>query len=58
MSRNAVPIAIARKPRPASISTFADSISQVRWDWWNSTRCAADGAIRHAAESVAATSVM
>ncbi len=50
-------MAMARKPRPAIISRFADSISHSRSAWWKRSRCAADGAIRQAAEIVAASSV-
>ena len=39
------------------MSSFADSTIQVRSPWWKRSRCAADGAIRHAAESVVAMSV-
>ena len=43
MSRKAAPMAIARNPRPAISHRLADSISHARSDWWNRSRCAADG---------------
>ena len=49
--------ATARKPSPAIMSRFADSTIQARSDWWKRSRCAADGAIRHAVESAVAISV-
>jgi hypothetical protein len=58
ISSTASVIAIARKTSPAIVSLFAVSITHARSRWWKRSRCAADGAIRHAVESAVAMSVM
>jgi hypothetical protein len=49
--------ATRRKKSPAIRSRDAFSTRKPRSDWWKSTRCAADGAMRHDVESAVASSV-